>query len=83
MLVPYKQLIRKKPRTIQSQIIFKYNFSGVPIVAHQVKVTFCLCEDAGSTRGLPHWVKDPVLPQAAVRLRFGVAVAVAQTQAAL
>ena len=38
---------------------------GVPIEAKWAKNSHSLCEDAGSIPGLPHWVKNLVLPQAA------------------
>ena len=39
---------------------------GVPTVAQQVKNLTSACEDASLFSGLVQWVKDRVLPQAAV-----------------
>ena len=41
---------------------------GVPIVAQQVKNPMSILEDVGSIPGLTQWVKDVVLPQAAVQV---------------
>ena len=38
----------------------------VPVVAQRVKNLNSCLEDMGSTPGLAQWVKDPVLPQAAM-----------------
>ena len=37
-------------------------------MARGLRTCHFLCEDVGSMPGLSHWVKDPVLPQAAVLL---------------
>ena len=39
---------------------------GVPIVAQQVKNPVITQKDEGSIPDFAQWVKDPVLPQAAV-----------------
>ena len=38
---------------------------GVPIVAQWVKNPTSIHEDVGLSPDFAHWVKDPVLPQAA------------------
>ena len=41
-------------------------YFGIPIVAQRVKNPTSIHEDEGSIPGPAQWVKDPVLPQAAV-----------------
>ena len=40
--------------------------SGVPIVAQQVKNPTSIHEGVGSIPSLAHWIKDLVVPQAAI-----------------
>ena len=41
---------------------------GIPVVAQGVKNPTSIHEDAGSSPGLAHWVKDLVLPQAVAQV---------------
>ena len=58
----------------------------VPVVNKQVKNPTSIYEDEGSTPGLPRWVNDPALLQAAAQVtdadQNAVVVAVAQASAA-
>ena len=40
---------------------------GVPVVAQRVNNLTSICEDSSSIPGLTQWVKDQVLPKAAVQ----------------
>ena len=44
---------------------FRNCTTGVSVVAQQIKNLTSICEDVGSIPGLPQWIKDLALPQAA------------------
>ena len=45
------------------------SISVVPVVAQQIKNPISIHEDVGLIPGLPQWVKDPALLQAAVQVK--------------
>ena len=66
----YYRVARSQTGTWQVRSSFgpksEYPMKGVPIAAQLVKNLTRIQEDAGSIPCLAQWVKDPVLPQAAV-----------------
>ena len=47
---------------ISSIFMLKSTWTGVPIIAQQVKNLTIIHEDVDLTPGLAQWVKDPALP---------------------
>ena len=48
---------------------FKINHMGVPVVVQRIKNLISIHEDASLTPGIIKWVKDLVLPSAAVLIQ--------------